>query len=140
MEVAEKQNIQSSAVSGRKPKKSKTSQAKKQDKYGLKFEELLKSLAGYAQDPKADLLKKAFRFASAAHKEQLRKSGHPYIEHCLETAKILCELRMDPTTVAAGLLHDVIEDTGVSVDEVEEKFGREIAQLVDDKSQQSFWA
>ncbi|MBN2200734.1 bifunctional (p)ppGpp synthetase/guanosine-3',5'-bis(diphosphate) 3'-pyrophosphohydrolase [bacterium] len=79
----------------------------------------------------ADLLEKAFRFAGEAHRNQLRKSGVPYIEHCLDTARTLAELRMDAVTVAAGLLHDVAEDTGVSIDEVREAFGDPVAQLVD---------
>ncbi len=79
----------------------------------------------------SDLLEKAFRFAGEAHRNQLRKSGVAYIEHCLDTARTLAELRMDAVTVAAGLLHDVVEDTGVSIDEVREAFGDPVAQLVD---------
>jgi GTP diphosphokinase / guanosine-3',5'-bis(diphosphate) 3'-diphosphatase len=78
-----------------------------------------------------ELLERAFRFADEAHRNQLRKSGHPYIEHCISTARTLAELRMDAVTVAAGLLHDVVEDTGVSIDEVREAFGEPVAQLVD---------
>jgi GTP pyrophosphokinase len=78
-----------------------------------------------------DLLTRAYHFAEEAHKDQLRKSGAPYFEHCLEVAKILCDLRLDYLTIAGGLLHDVVEDTGVKIAEVEEKFGRDIAVLVD---------
>lgn len=74
---------------------------------------------------------RAFHFSREAHKNQLRKSGAPYIEHCVETARELAELRMDLVTVAAGLLHDVVEDTGVTIEEVRENFGEEVAQLVD---------
>ncbi|MEE9169369.1 MAG: bifunctional (p)ppGpp synthetase/guanosine-3',5'-bis(diphosphate) 3'-pyrophosphohydrolase [bacterium] len=77
------------------------------------------------------LLNKAFHFARSAHKDQLRLSGDPYFLHVLEVAKILAEMEMDIVTVTAGLLHDVVEDTGVTLQEVEEEFSAEIAQLVD---------
>jgi len=85
----------------------------------------------YTKNPDVELLEKAYQFAYRAHKDYLRKSGVPYIEHCLETAKILTELRMDVVMVAASLLHDVVEDGGISIDEVKETFGQEIGQLVD---------
>jgi len=132
MEVIEKQKIKSSSASVIKSRqKPKTSQSKRQTKYKTRFENLVKDIAAYTQDPKDDLLLKAFHFASEAHKDQLRKSGYPFIEHCLETAGILVKLRMDPITVAAGLIHDVVEDTEISIAEVEDEFGKEIAQLVD---------
>jgi len=77
------------------------------------------------------LLSDAFRFSYEAHKDQLRRSGAPYFDHVFEVAKILTELKMDSTTVASGLLHDVAEDTGVTIDEVGERFGNEVALLVD---------
>ncbi|MFQ5824287.1 MAG: RelA/SpoT family protein [bacterium] len=95
------------------------------------FDELLRRLRRYS--PKADtrMLHKAFDFSYEAHKDQLRNSGEPYFAHCLEVAKILAELKMDSTTIAGGLLHDVAEDTGVSIEEVEEIFGHDVALLVD---------
>jgi GTP pyrophosphokinase len=73
----------------------------------------------------------AFAIADASHRDQKRKSGVPYIEHSLETAKILAEIGMESRTIAAGLLHDVPEDTGFTLDQVREKFGDEVAYLVD---------
>jgi GTP pyrophosphokinase len=77
-----------------------------------------------------DLLSRAFRFAVRAHAGQYRLSGEPFIVHGIEVGKILMELGLDPPTVAAGLLHDVVEDTGIDLEELERRFGAEIAQLV----------
>lgn len=99
--------------------------------YKKNFEQVLRKLREYS--PKSDtvLLQRAFEFGQEAHKDQLRKSGEPYFIHCLEVARILTDLRMDSTTIAGGLLHDVVEDTGINIEEVKEKFGREVALLVD---------
>ncbi len=78
-----------------------------------------------------DLLQRAYEMAAEAHAGQERRSGEPYINHCLETAFTLAEMRLDPPTVAAGLLHDVPEDTDVTIAEIEAAFGAEIARLVD---------
>ena len=78
-----------------------------------------------------DLISRAFHLAAYAHRDQKRKSGEPYLNHCLEVARILNDLNPDVITVAAGLLHDVIEDTGVTLDRVRDEFGEEIATLVD---------
>lgn len=102
------------------------------NKYEKTFRWIVRKLQRYSHHAvDTDLLTRAYHFAEEAHKDQLRKSGAPYFEHCVEVAKILCDLRMDYFTIAGGLLHDVVEDTGVSVAEVEEKFGREVAVLVD---------
>jgi GTP pyrophosphokinase len=95
------------------------------------FSDLLRKIQRYSPKSDTNLLLRAFDFSLEAHKEQLRKSGEPYFVHCLEVAKILTELKLDSTTIAGGLLHDVAEDTGVSIEEVEEKFGREVALVVD---------
>src|SRR5918992_1675419 len=78
-----------------------------------------------------DLLTRAYRFSERAHAGQKRSSGDAYVSHCVEVAKILAELHLDSVTVASGLIHDVIEDTGVSVQELEREFGAEIASIVD---------
>ncbi len=78
-----------------------------------------------------DLLARAYRFSDRAHAGQKRSSGDAYVSHCVEVAKILAELHLDSVTVASGLIHDVIEDTGVSVEEIEREFGSEIAAIVD---------
>ena len=78
----------------------------------------------------ASILKKAYDFAKLAHDKQMRKSGEPYINHPLHTAYILTEIKADLATVAAGLLHDVPEDTEKTLEDVEKEFGPEIANLV----------
>ncbi|MCF7805168.1 MAG: bifunctional (p)ppGpp synthetase/guanosine-3',5'-bis(diphosphate) 3'-pyrophosphohydrolase [Candidatus Marinimicrobia bacterium] len=79
----------------------------------------------------ADKLWEAYQFGKESHEGQLRKSGDPYFDHCVEVAKILADLHMDITTIMASLLHDVVEDTGVSVEDVREKFDDDVATLVD---------
>jgi GTP diphosphokinase / guanosine-3',5'-bis(diphosphate) 3'-diphosphatase len=100
-------------------------------RYRSELDRIIRLVQSVHKNPDVGLLDKAFRFASEAHRNQLRKSGSPYIEHCLDTAATLAELRMDAITVAAGLLHDVVEDTGVGIEEVREAFGNQVAQLVD---------
>jgi GTP pyrophosphokinase len=78
-----------------------------------------------------ELLVRAYRFSEKAHAGQKRYSGEDYVSHCVEVAKILAELHLDSVTVASGLIHDVIEDTEVTVADVEREFGKEIAQIVD---------
>ena len=77
------------------------------------------------------LLARAYRFSEQAHSGQKRLSGEDYVTHCIEVAKILAELHLDTVTVASGLIHDVVEDTEITVADVERAFGREIAQIVD---------
>ncbi|MBX9928974.1 MAG: bifunctional (p)ppGpp synthetase/guanosine-3',5'-bis(diphosphate) 3'-pyrophosphohydrolase [Gemmatimonadaceae bacterium] len=79
----------------------------------------------------ADLVARAYRFSEKAHTGQTRKNGDPYVTHCVEVAKILAELQLDSVTVASGLIHDVVEDTAYTVEDVEREFGREVAQIVD---------
>ncbi len=78
-----------------------------------------------------ELLARAYRFSEKAHAGQTRRNGDPYVTHCVEVAKILADLHLDSVTVASGLIHDVVEDTAFSVEDVEREFGREIAQIVD---------
>ncbi len=77
------------------------------------------------------LLREAYLFAEKAHEGQLRRSGEPYITHSLHVAKILSEIGMDTTTLIAGLLHDVPEDTPIPLSEIETRFGQDVAYLVD---------
>jgi len=83
--------------------------------------------------PKADLdiIREAYLFAESAHKQQTRASGEPYISHSITVATTLVDLRLDPVTIAAALLHDTAEDTGVTPSDIRERFGDEIATLVD---------
>jgi len=78
-----------------------------------------------------ELILRAYRFAEAAHQGQKRASGEPYINHCIAVASILAELRVPPAVVIAGLLHDTVEDTQVTLDDINREFGEEIAKLVD---------
>jgi GTP diphosphokinase / guanosine-3',5'-bis(diphosphate) 3'-diphosphatase len=78
-----------------------------------------------------ELLAKAYQFSYQAHLGQKRFSGEDYVVHCVEVAKILAELQLDSVTVASGLIHDVVEDTAITVDDVEREFGHEIAEIVD---------
>jgi GTP pyrophosphokinase len=78
-----------------------------------------------------ELLARAYRFSEEAHRGQTRNSGAPYVMHCIEVAKILADLQLDSTTVASGLIHDVVEDTSIELEDVEREFGKEIAAIVD---------
>jgi len=98
------------------------------------FTKLLKFIRKNAPDADLELLRKAYRFADRAHRGQMRLSGEPYITHCLAAARILAGLKLDMTTIAAGLLHDVLEDTAVTHDELLREFGPTITNLVDSVS------
>src|SRR5436853_2611052 len=78
-----------------------------------------------------ELLRRAYLFSARQHRGQIRKSGEPYLVHPLEVANILAELKLDPVCVATGLLHDTVEDTETTIQDIEEYFGSEIAHLVD---------
>ncbi len=95
------------------------------------FDDLLEKLK--AQDPSTDedLVWKAYDFCMKAHGSQLRASGDPYFTHPLAVAQILTDLRMDHQSVITGFLHDTVEDTLVSIEEIKERFGENIANLVD---------
>lgn len=92
---------------------------------------LIEQASTYLPDDKVALVKAAYEFASRAHQGQVRKTGEPYLEHPLNTAMILAELHLDAETLAAALLHDVPEDCGVSLDEIEANFGLQVVKLVD---------
>src|SRR5438105_2914984 len=94
-------------------------------------DELLEEVAAYNPEVDRDLLTRAFRFAARAHEGQQRRSGEGFIHHPWGAAKICAELRLDDETIAAALLHDVVEDTEVGIDEVRAEFGELIAQLVE---------
>ncbi len=95
------------------------------------FEELLAEVSTYNPGVNRKLLARAFEFASRAHEGQERRSGEDFIHHPFGAAKICAELRLDDETIAAALLHDVVEDTEVDIDEVRAEFGAEIAGLVE---------
>src|SRR6266545_3873948 len=95
------------------------------------FEELLAEVSAYNPAVDRELLARAFDFAARAHEGQERRSGEEFIHHPFGAAKICADLRLDDETIAAALLHDVVEDTDVGIDEVRNEFGEEIAQLVE---------
>ncbi|MFH1736719.1 MAG: bifunctional (p)ppGpp synthetase/guanosine-3',5'-bis(diphosphate) 3'-pyrophosphohydrolase, partial [Actinomycetota bacterium] len=95
------------------------------------IEGLLKKVRRYNPNADFDLIKRAFDFAYRAHTDQLRLSGEQYILHPLGVAEILAGMQIDTASIAAGLLHDVVEDSGVKLAEIDKEFGQEIAQLVD---------
>ncbi|MCB5208367.1 RelA/SpoT family protein [Methylovorus mays] len=92
---------------------------------------LTQRLRVYLKPEEIEQVWAAYRFSDMAHTGQLRKSGEPYITHPVSVACILAELHMDVPTLVAALLHDVVEDTGVTTQEVSERFGKQVAELVD---------
>ncbi|PRO65015.1 RelA/SpoT family protein [Alkalicoccus urumqiensis] len=94
-------------------------------------EEVLARAAEYLPEKDVAMLREAYQTAEYAHREQYRRSGEPYIWHPVQVASILVDLGMDPDTIAAAFLHDVVEDTDVGLDVLEEKFGSQVAMLVD---------
>ena len=95
------------------------------------YKELINSVLKYHPSTDISMIEKAYRVASEAHEGQKRKSGEPYIIHPLCVAIILADLELDKETIVAGLLHDAVEDTWMTYEEVEKEFGSEVALLVD---------
>ncbi len=95
------------------------------------YQELISSVRKYHPSTDISMIEKAYKVASEAHKDQKRKSGEPYIIHPLCVAIILADLELDKETIVAGLLHDAVEDTWMTYEEVEKEFGGEVALLVD---------
>ncbi len=94
-------------------------------------EQLASKVSTYLPADKVALVEKAYQFAAESHRGQTRMSGGPYIEHPLETALFLADLRLDVTTITVALLHDVMEDCGVTYDQLKVEFGDDVATLVD---------
>lgn len=97
----------------------------------LLFETLAEKIKQNNPEANLELIEKAFNFAKKAHEGQTRRSGEPYIQHSLATAQTIAEMKLDSASIAAGLLHDVADDTEVTLEQIKKEFGREIAQLVD---------
>ena len=97
----------------------------------VSIDNLIKKVHSYNPDADVETVKKAYQFSSEAHSSQKRIEGSPYIEHPLAVASILANMKMDTATIAAGLLHDTIEDTGITRKTIKEVFGEEIAFLVE---------
>jgi GTP pyrophosphokinase len=97
----------------------------------LRFNDILDRLGSYNPNADTDLLKKAYVFSAKVHLGQVRLSGEPYLTHPLEVTGILTQMQLDAATLATGLLHDTVEDTLATLEEIRENFGNEISQLVD---------
>lgn len=95
------------------------------------IDEIIDKIKTYQADESVNLVKKAYYFAENAHRGQLRVSGDEYIQHPLGVAKVLADLQIDAITICAAFLHDVVEDTEVTLEDLEKIFGKEIAMLVD---------
>ena len=94
-------------------------------------EDVFETLSTYMNEEHVDFVKKAYNLADHAHREQFRNSGEPYILHPIQVAGILADLQMDPETVAAGFLHDVVEDTEYTREDIVKEFNEEVALLVE---------
>ncbi|MDY0231218.1 MAG: HD domain-containing protein, partial [Candidatus Saccharicenans sp.] len=97
----------------------------------IRFNDIAEKIQGRYSEKDIRLLQKAYIFAARAHRGQIRRSGEPYLSHPLEVTHILAEMNLDLTTLIAGLLHDVLEDTEVTAAEIKENFGKEVASLVE---------
>lgn len=97
----------------------------------LTAEQVIDKARTYLPEEQIAFVEKAYLYAQDAHREQYRKSGEPYIIHPIQVAGILVDLEMDPSTIAGGFLHDVVEDTDVTLDDLKEAFSEEVAMLVD---------
>src|SRR3954468_14094110 len=85
----------------------------------------------YYPDAKLDLVEKAYKFAEEAHRGQLRSSGEPYMIHPTDVAQTLADLRLDVPSIVTGLLHDTVEDTHATLEQIDKEFGKDISELVD---------
>jgi len=103
----------------------------------MSFRQLMEMTREYLPPEKLAVIEDAYNFAVNAHQGQVRKSGEPYVEHPLQTALTLAELQLDATALAAALLHDVPENCGIPISEIESKFGAEVSKLVDGTSRLS---
>lgn len=97
----------------------------------IRFNDVIDLISSYMNHTDLDLIEKAYVFSAMVHKGQVRLSGEPYLVHPLEVTAILTQMKLDLQSLATGFLHDTVEDTLTTLDEIEEKFGKEIAQLVD---------
>ena len=97
----------------------------------LRFEDLVEKVRANNPDSDTDLLRRAYDFSALEHKGQVRHSGEPYLSHPLEVADLMADMKLDVEAVAAGLLHDVVEDTLTSTERIHELFGAEVAHLVE---------
>ncbi len=96
-----------------------------------KFRDLLRKIRSYRPNDDLTLVKKAYDYSLRHHQGQTRASGEPYLVHPLEVASVLADMQLDTTAIAAGLLHDAVEDTSVTVDDIRTEFGEQVAHIVE---------
>ena len=97
----------------------------------IRIGDIIDRIQSYIPDADLGLIQKAYVFSASAHEGQVRLSGEPYLSHPLSVASILADMRMDEASIAAGLLHDTVEDTKATIPELKEIFGVEVAHIVD---------
>src|SRR6187401_1842235 len=97
----------------------------------IRFEDLLDKVRTYSPDADVELLRRAYVFSAYEHRGQIRHSGEPYLIHPLAVADFLADMKLDAVAIAAGLLHDVVEDTLTTIERIEELFGPEVAHVVE---------
>src|SRR5512136_3181980 len=97
----------------------------------IRYEDLADKVSRYHPDAPLDMIQRGYVVSGKYHKGQVRMNGEPYLTHPLEVANILAEMKLDAVTITAGLLHDVLEDTLMSEEEVRRQFGDEVYQIVD---------
>src|SRR2546423_9156458 len=97
----------------------------------IRFEDLVEKVRAYSPDADVELLRRAYVFSAFEHRGQVRHSGEPYLIHPLAVADFLADMKLDAVAIAAGLLHDVVEDTLTTIERIEELFGPEVAHVVE---------
>jgi GTP pyrophosphokinase len=97
----------------------------------IRFDDVIEKVRALNPDADTDLLERAYAFSAEEHRGQVRKSGEPYLVHPVAVAHILADLRLDVVTIAAGLLHDVVEDTPISIERIHDLFGEPVAHVVE---------
>src|SRR5207244_1456698 len=96
-----------------------------------RFRELMRLLSANRPNDDLGIVEKAYEFSQKNHAGQLRASGQPYVMHPLEVSCVLAEMKMDPVAISAGLLHDSVEDTSVTIDDIRKEFGEQVAHIVE---------
>ena len=97
----------------------------------IRFEDLIEKVRATNPDADVELLRRAYVFSAFEHKGQVRHSGEPYLVHPLEVADLLADMKLDVVAVAAGLLHDIVEDTQTPIERIKELFGADVAHVVE---------
>ena len=101
------------------------------DPFAPRFEKLVATVHANRPNDDTEIIRKAWEFCLEHHKGQLRASGEPYVLHPLEVAIVLAEMKLDSTAIAAGLLHDAVEDTPVTTADITARFGEQVAHIVE---------